>query len=91
MKFSTTKYEGEETTICDDHVAIESVLEVRLDNEFIAAFVCTPGQEKQLAIGYLVSSGIIDSHTDIEKVVYTNKRCTVKLKQGKTIRKGKGF
>ncbi len=91
MKFSTTKFEGEEYTICDDSVAIESVLELRVDNEFIAAFVCTPGQEKQLAIGYLVSSGIISSTSDIENVVYRNKLCKVKLKEGVTIRNGKGF
>ena len=91
MKFSTTKFEGEESTICDDSVAIESVLELRLDNEFIAAFVCTPGQEKQLAVGYLLSSGIIGSSSVIERVVYRNKRCTVKLKEGTTIRHGKGF
>ena len=91
MKFSTTKFEGEESTICDDYVAIESVLEVRLDNEFIAAFVCTPGQERQLALGYLISSGIIGSPSDIEKVVYRNKRCTVKLKEGAAMRKRKGF
>jgi FdhD protein len=91
MKFSTTKYEGEESTICDDLVAIESVLEVRLDDEFIAAFVCTPGQERQLAVGYLISSGIIDSPIDIDQVVYRNKLCNVKLKEGTTIRHGKGF
>lgn len=91
MKFITTKFEGEESTICDDTVAIESVLEVRVDNEFIAAFVCTPGQEKQLAIGYLISSGIISSTSDIENVVYRNKLCKVKLKEGATIRDGKGF
>ncbi|MHA2114999.1 MAG: formate dehydrogenase accessory sulfurtransferase FdhD [Candidatus Thorarchaeota archaeon] len=91
MTFSTTKYEGEETTVCDDHVAVESVLEVRLDNEFIAAFVCTPGHEKQLAIGYLLSSGIIGSVLDIDKVTYRNKLCNVKLKEGTTVRSGKGF
>ena len=91
MKFSTTKYEGEESTPCDDLVAIESVLEVRIDNEFIAAFVCTPSQERQLAVGYLISSGIISSPTDIDRVVYRNKLCNVKLKKGATIRSGKGF
>ncbi|MBY8998425.1 MAG: formate dehydrogenase accessory sulfurtransferase FdhD [Candidatus Thorarchaeota archaeon] len=91
MKFSTTKFEGEETTICDDFVTIESVLELRLDNEFIAAFVCTPGQEKQLAVGYLYSSGIITSPSDIEHLVYRNKLCNVKLKDGVSVRRGKGF
>ncbi|MHA2178040.1 MAG: formate dehydrogenase accessory sulfurtransferase FdhD [Candidatus Thorarchaeota archaeon] len=91
MKFSSTKYEGEESTTCDDLVAIESVLELRLDNEFIAAFVCTPGQERQLAVGYLISSGIISSPVDIDQIVYRNKLCNVKLKKGVTIRSGKGF
>lgn len=91
MKFSTTKFEGEVTTTCDDFVTIESVLELRLDNEFIAAFVCTPGQEKQLAVGYLYSSGIIRSPSDIETLVYSNKLCNVKLKDGVSTRLGKGF
>ena len=91
MKFSTTRFEGEETTTCNDFVTIESVLELRIDNEFIAAFVCSPGQEKQLAVGYLYSSGIISSPSDIEDLVYRNKLCNAKLKDGVSIRRGKGF
>ncbi|MHA1964762.1 MAG: formate dehydrogenase accessory sulfurtransferase FdhD [Candidatus Thorarchaeota archaeon] len=90
-KFSTIKFEGAVTSTCDDLVTIESVLELRLDNEFIAAFVCTPGQEKQLAVGYLYSSGIISSPSDIERVIYRNKLCKVKLKEGASTRLGKGF
>ena len=60
-----------ETTEERDLVAIESALEVRLGKEFLAAFVCSPGLERELTIGYLLSSGIVEAADEIDGAVLT--------------------
>lgn len=75
----------------DDLVAIETALEVRINKEFIAAFVCSPGLEKELAIGYLLSTGIIDSMDEIEEVRYSANRCIMTIKDEATARTQRGF
>ena len=74
-----------------DFLAIESVLEVRVDKEFVAAFVCSPGLEEELAIGYLLSTGIIGSLTDISKIRHANHRCNIKVRKGVTPETQRGF
>jgi len=75
----------------DDMVAIESVLELRLGNEFLAAFICTPGLERELAIGYLLSTGVLTNIETIQNIVVRNKKATIHLKHGETINKDRGF
>jgi FdhD protein len=75
----------------DDAVSIESVLEIQLNDKFLAAFVCTPGNEKQLALGYLFSSGLVESIEDLKSVVYRNKVCKVLLKEDKSAQAERGF
>lgn len=66
----------------DDAVAIETALELRVDDEFIAVFVCSPGMEEDLAVGFLLSSGLLTKPDDIESIDVSNNRCNVKLKKG---------
>jgi len=80
-----------ETFSEDDFIAIETALEVRLNKEFIAAFVCSPGMEKELAIGYLLSTGIISLFEDINEIRYSNHRCFIKTKEGVTAETQRGF
>jgi FdhD protein len=75
----------------DDFLAIESVLEVRMDKEFVAAFVCSPGLEEELAIGYLLSTGIIRSIADISATRYSNHRCNIKVREDVTPETERGF
>ncbi|MFW9966954.1 MAG: formate dehydrogenase accessory sulfurtransferase FdhD [Candidatus Thorarchaeota archaeon] len=70
----------------EDSVAIETALELRIDDNFIAAFVCSPGMEKDLAVGFLLSSGILNKPNDVESVSLSSNRCSVKLKQGAELR-----
>ena len=80
-----------ETTEERDLVAIESALEVRLGNEFLAAFVCSPGLERELTIGYLLSSGIVESAEEIDEVRYSGNRCTVRMKENARLHTQRGF
>jgi FdhD protein len=75
----------------DDFLAIESVLEVRVDKAFVAAFVCSPGLEEELAIGYLLSTGIIRSFADISEIRYSNHRCDIKIRDDVTPETQRGF
>ena len=67
-----------------EDLAIESVLEIILEREVLAAFVCTPSLERELALGYLISTGIA-SATDIESITLRNLRAKVTLRKGATI------
>ncbi|MFX1368252.1 MAG: formate dehydrogenase accessory sulfurtransferase FdhD [Promethearchaeota archaeon] len=67
----------------DDLIAIESALELRLNNEFLAAFVCSPSLEKELSLGYLLSTGVIKSFNDIDELKYSGNRCYVRVRENK--------
>ncbi|MFX1438633.1 MAG: formate dehydrogenase accessory sulfurtransferase FdhD [Promethearchaeota archaeon] len=78
----TVLYKGGKRLAEEDAIAIETALELRLDEDFIAAFVCTPGLEDELAVGFLLSSGIVAQPDHIASVKTVNNRCTVKLVNG---------
>ncbi|MHA2302457.1 MAG: formate dehydrogenase accessory sulfurtransferase FdhD [Candidatus Thorarchaeota archaeon] len=83
----TTVFKKGEQYVEEDAVAIETALELRIDDEFIAVFVCSPGMEDDLAIGFLLSSGFLTKPDDVESISVSNNRCTVKLKKGAEIRR----
>lgn len=74
-----------------DFVVLESVLELRVNDDFLAAFVCSPGQEKELALGYLMSSGFLQSRDDIAGLEYSNYVCKVQLNEGVSVKSNQGF
>jgi len=65
----------------DDLLAIETALEVRLNDNFLATFVCSPGLEEELAVGHLLSTGIIESFEDISDIRYSGNRCIIKTRE----------
>ncbi|MHA1906108.1 MAG: formate dehydrogenase accessory sulfurtransferase FdhD [Candidatus Thorarchaeota archaeon] len=74
-----------------DLVAIETALEVRINKDFIAAFVCSPGHEKELSIGYLLSTGIIKSIDDIDDIRYSANRCIITVNENIEAQTQRGF
>jgi FdhD protein len=44
-----------------DHVAIEEPLEIRVDGEPLAVTMRTPGDDEELALGFLYGEGLIDA------------------------------
>ena len=83
----TVLYKGGERLPEDDAIAVETALELRLDDDFISAFVCTPGLEDELAIGFLLSSGIVAQPNHIASVKTASNRCVVTLVSGVEARK----
>src|SRR5437762_3154492 len=51
-----------------DHLAIEEPLEIRVRGRAISVTMRTPGNDDELAIGFLVSEGIVRSARDVVRV-----------------------
>lgn len=64
-----------------DFVAEESPLHLFVDNAFWVTILCTPTNLKELAIGHLLSEGILKSIDEVEEVTLkeSENACYVKL------------
>ena len=52
-----------------DEVAVEEPLEIRVEGEALAIAMRTPGQDEELAAGWLLSEGIVRSADEIAEIV----------------------
>ena len=52
----------------DDHLACEEPLEIRVDTRPISVTMRTPGHDDELAVGFLLSEGLIRSRRDLARV-----------------------
>jgi FdhD protein len=52
----------------EDELAIEEPLEIRVDGEPLAVTMRTPGDDAELAVGFLAGEGLIASHRDVATV-----------------------
>lgn len=57
--------EGEETR---DLLAVEEPLEIRVDGEPLAVTMRTPGEDEELAVGFLAGEGLLSSWGDVASV-----------------------
>jgi FdhD protein len=54
-----------------DEVAVEEPLEIRVDGEPLAVTMRTPGEDEELAVGFLLGEGLIGGRGDIASVGLT--------------------
>lgn len=59
---------GSKPVRCEDEFAIEEPLEIRVDNQPVSVTMRTPGQDEELAAGFLVTEGMIKKRGDIRKI-----------------------
>jgi FdhD protein len=67
---------GETDQRCDDHLAIEEPLEIRLvyekegvsHSQSLSITMRTPGHDFELAMGFLISENILSTYEDIDKI-----------------------
>jgi FdhD protein len=59
---------GGERARLQDEVAVEEPLEIRVDGKAIAVTMRTPGEDEELAAGFLAGEGLIAGPEDIESV-----------------------
>ena len=62
------KWQGGKPTPSQDELAEESPLEIRVRGRPIAITMRTPGHDEELAIGFLLSEGVIASADDVVAV-----------------------
>jgi len=71
-----------------DLVAQEAPLHIFLNQTHYVTILCTPSQLKELAVGHLLSEGILKSTDDIEEVrMESDGKCTVRLKPHANVEK----
>jgi FdhD protein len=62
--------EGVLQAATDDDVVAEEPLEIRAQGETLAVTMRTPGADRELAIGFLLSEGVIGSRDDVGRVAH---------------------
>jgi FdhD protein len=60
---------GDFTEAKSDDIAVEEPLEIRVEGESLSIAMRTPGQDAELAAGWLLSEGIVRSGGDIAEIV----------------------
>ena len=56
---------GERTARREDHLTVEEPLEVRVGGRPLAVTMRTPGHDVELALGLLVSEGVVHGRDDV--------------------------
>jgi FdhD protein len=54
--------------VADDEIAVEEPLEIRADGKAIAVTMRTPGEDDELAVGFLAGEALIDGAADVRSV-----------------------
>jgi FdhD protein len=55
-----------------DEVIVEEPLEIRLGDDALAITMRTPGNDEELAAGFLLSEGLIRRHSDVQKIEHSS-------------------
>jgi FdhD protein len=63
-----TRVTGRSRETRDDALAVERPLEMRVDGRSLAVTLRTPGHDRELALGFMASEGIIAAATDVATV-----------------------
>ena len=64
-----------------DEVAIEEPLEIRIGQDPLVVTMRTPGNDEELAAGFLLSEGIVKTRTDLREIT----RCTLPASLGNVL------
>lgn len=85
LKFNVATKETRKMT---DYVAEEKPLHISVNKNHYATIFCSPSNLKELAVGHLISEGIIESVDEIEKMSFRKRSvCRVKLKPSVNLEK----
>src|SRR6266699_6123539 len=63
-----THWQENEQQQREDHLTVEEPFEVRIDHRSLAMIMRTPGHDYELAMGFLLSEGVISQADDVLKI-----------------------
>ena len=64
-RFELVRYDAGVREVKPDDVAVEEPLEIRVEGQSLAVVMRTPGHDRELAAGFVLSEGIIKSAKDV--------------------------
>lgn len=64
------RLDGDARSMAADAVAVEEPLEIRVRGRSVAVTMRTPGHDEELAAGFLLTEGVIESATDIAEIAH---------------------
>jgi FdhD protein len=67
-KIHLIKIQKNEEILIEDSVAVEEPLEIRVEGKSVAIVMRTPGNDKELAAGFLLSEGVITNSKEIFEI-----------------------
>jgi FdhD protein len=65
MQVDVTRWQGDEAHAREDVLTVEEPFEIRLSGQSLAVIMRTPGNDHELAMGFLFSEGVITSPDDV--------------------------
>ena len=71
-----TRVTGRSRETRDDALAVERPLEIRVDARSLAVTLRTPGNDRELALGFMAGEGVLRSAADVTAVRETPSDCT---------------
>lgn len=77
--FSILRVSKEGRSNVEETVARESALTIILNNRELVTLLCSPADLKSLAVGFLVSEGLLESKDEITKLLVDDRRGLVRL------------
>ena len=65
-----TRLDGPVAEVCEDAIAVEEPLEIRVGGRSVAVVMRTPGHDRELAAGFLVTEGMVRRREEVLDLVY---------------------
>ncbi len=68
IQVKTTRWQGDRRQVREDNLTVEEPFEVRIADQSLAVIMRTPGNDHELAMGFLFTEGVIQHASDVVKI-----------------------